>query len=278
MVSVPPEPESRPMSFLAAAGWTVVVVLLYTFALSIAEAMHEGALADLVTRTTCGALAYSVVLFVILRVHEPEGSIRSVLALRPPPILAIPLALVVGGGLAGPGAWLDSMLLRRFPYSEQEQLALERVYGAATEGTSTTRVTLVVTMVLISPILDELFFRGALFTPLQKGRRLEPVVMATAAYETLVSTPHPREMLSFFALALALSWMRGLTRSVFPSIVARIAFLATRFVPAALGRELPALSGTALVGSLGAALVSFVALVLVSRRVAAVTEPRAEDG
>ena len=266
MDSTPPKAEARPMSFLAAAGWTLVVVLLYTFALSIAEELRAGAIKDVITRTTCGALAYSVTLFVILRVHEPEGSIREVLAFRWPPILTLPLAIVVGAGLAAPASWLDERLLSRFPYSPEEQEALETVYGAATYDTSVKRFGLVITMVVLMPILDELFFRGALFTPLRKGRRLEPVVIATAAYETLVSSPHAREMISFFALALALSWMRGLSGSILPSILARMAFHAPRFVPLALARELPPLSKGMLASSLGAALVSFAALVFVCRR------------
>lgn len=266
MESSPPDADPRPMSFLAAAGWTLVVVLLYTFALSVAESLRAGAVSDLVTRTTCGALAYSVTLFVILRVHDPEGSIRRILALRPPPILAVPLALVVGAGLAGPAVWLDKLLLARFPYSSQEEEALVKVYGAATFDTSPKRIALVVTMVVLSPVLDELFFRGALFTPLRKGRRLEQVVLATAAYETLVSSPHPREMLSFLALALALSWMRGLTGSIFPSIVARIAFFAPRFVPIALGRELPPMSRGMLAGSLAAAVLALAGIAALGRR------------
>ncbi len=266
------------MSFLAAAGWTLVVVLLYTFALSVAESLRAGAVSDLVTRTTCGALAYSLTLFVILRVHEPDGSIRQVLALRPPPLVAVPLALVVGGGLAAPAAWLDKVLLARFPYSEQEQELLTKVYGAATFDTGPKRFALVLTMVVLSPIIDEMFFRGALFTPLRKGRRLEPVVLATAAYETLVSTPHPREMLSFLAVVLALAWMRGLTGSIFPSILARIAFFAPRFVPIAIGSELPTLSRGMLAGSLGAALLSLAALAAVSRRDARALDARATDG
>lgn len=266
------------MSFLAAAGWTLVVVLFYSFAISIAESLREGAMSDVITRTTCGALAYSLALFVILRVHDPEGSIRRVLALRTPPLASVPLALVIGAGLAAPAAWLDKLLLARFPYSDEEQMVLDKVYGAATFDTDAKRAALVVTMVLVSPILDELFFRGALFTPLKRGRKLEPVVLATAAYETLVTSPHPREILSFFAVALALSWIRGLTGSVVPSMLARIAFFAPRFVPTALGRDLPPISKGALAGSLGAALLALAALAWVSRRSPRATDARAFDG
>ena len=83
----------------------------------------------------------------------------------------------------------------------------------------------------------------------------------------LPSRPHPAgAILAALALALALSGMRGLSRSILPSIRARMAFHAPRFVPLALARELPPMSKGMIAGSLGAALVSFAALVFVCRR------------
>src|SRR5687767_13703675 len=111
MDSVPPPSEEgrdRPLSFLAAAGWTLLSFLLVMIAMGVTESAHPGAFYDLVTRTLCFALSYSLVLFAILRVHEPETSIRQVLALRSPSPVATFLAVLVGAGLALPGAWLDS--------------------------------------------------------------------------------------------------------------------------------------------------------------------------
>lgn len=253
------------MSFLAAAGWTLAAVLLYALGLSIAEGMRAGAISDVVTRATCGALAYSLTLFIILRIHEPEGSIRKVLALKMPPVLTIPLALIAGAGLAGPAAWLDEVLLRRFPYSDQEKELMEKLIGASTYETTPKRIAMVLVMVFVMPLLDELFFRGALFSPLRKRARLEPVVIATAAYETLSSSAHVRDMISLFALSLALSWIRGLSGSSIPSILARVAFFAPHFAPKALGKELPPLSKGMLAGSLGAAVLSLLMIAMLSR-------------
>lgn len=254
------------MTFLAAAGWTLAVVFLYWFALSAAESIRPGALGDLVTRTTCGALAYSLALLLILRVHEPEGSIRRILAVRPPALLALPLAVVVGGGLSAPVAWLDDVLLARFPPTPEEQETIEKVYGVATYDTTGKRIALVVTVILVMPILDELFFRGALFTPLRRAHRLGPVILATAAYETLVSTAHAREMLGFCVLALVVSSVRGVSGSVLPSILARISFYAPRFLPLALGRSIVPASKALLVSSLAASAAALALLALVSRR------------
>lgn len=253
------------MSFLAAAGWTLAAVLLYALGLSIAEALRAGATNDVVTHAAGRALGYSLTLFIILRIHEPEGSIRQVLALKMPSLLTIPLAIIAGLGLAGPSEWLDKILLARFPYSDQEKETLEKLLGATSHDTTPKRVAMIVVMVFVIPIVDELFFRGALFTPLRKRARLEPVVMAVAAYETLSSSPHLRDMLSLFALSLILSWIRGLSGSSIPSILARIAFFAPQLLPIAIGKELPPLSKSMLAGSLGAAVVSLAMIAMLSR-------------
>jgi membrane protease YdiL (CAAX protease family) len=253
------------MSFLAAAGWTLVAVLFFYFTLSVADSLRAGAQKDVVTQATCCALAYSLTLFVILRVHEPEGSIRNVLALKMPPLLTIPLAVIAGAGLAAPAAWLNQVMLARFPYSDAEKEQLETFVGGSSYDTTPKKIALVVVMVFLMPLLDELFFRGALFTPLRKRARLEPVIMATAAYETLSSSSHVRVMFSLLALSLALSWIRGMSGSSIPAILARMAFFAPQFVSTAMGKDLPPLSKGMLAGSAGAAVASLAMIGLLSR-------------
>ena len=276
--SPPPSEEGRdrPLSFLAAAGWTLLAVLLVVIAVGISESAHPGALYDLVTRTTCGAVAYSLVLFAILRVHEPETSIRQVLALRAPSPLAAILAILVGLSLALPGEWLDSTLASRYPPSKEEVETLERVLSVSTTGK---RITIVATLVVLMPVLDELFFRGALFTPLKRTRRLETVVLATAAYETLANFS-AREVLSFFAMSLAFAWIRGLTGSVVPGVLARVAFYGVHYVPLAVGRELPKYmtSKTVLASSALVALLALAGIAALSRRDPRTLDARLDDG
>jgi CAAX protease family protein len=276
MDSVPPPSEQaeRPLSFLAAAGWTLLAIILFTLIISFTETVHPGALFDLVSRTAGFALAYSVVFFAILRVHEPETSIRHVLALRAPSALATILAVIVGAALALPGAWLDALFSSRYPPSPDETQTLERLLSVATSGS---RVKLIATVVVLGPIFDELFFRGALFTPLKRTRRVESVVIATAAYETLANF-NVRELLSFFAATLAFSWIRGLTGSVIPGILARIAFYGVHFVPIALGRELPTPGRGILAASTGIAMAALVGVAALSRRDPRALDARLEDG
>ena len=212
-------------------------------------------------------------LFGILRVHEPEGSIRHVLALRRPSVLALLLALAIGAAMSLPSEWIDQALDARFPRPLQEQEGLDRLLSVATVGK---RVTLVLMLVVCQPVLDELFFRGAIFTPLRRTHRAETVVLATAAFETLGSLS-PRAMISMLASTLVFSWIRGATCSIFPSIVARGAFFGLGVVPMAFGRESPAPTRSLLVASGAVAVLGLVGIFMLSRRNARLLDARVED-
>ncbi len=262
------------MTFAVAAIWTLVALFLDLFLLGVTEAGREGAFYDLVSRTGCQALAWSLALFGILRVHEPEASIRHVLGFRRSPALVVVLALALGAALSLPSEWLDNALDARFPRPAQEQEALERLLSVATVGK---RVTLLVTLVLVQPFLDELFFRGALFTPLRRAHRVATVILASAAFETLASLS-PRAMISLLAATLVFAWLRGTTGSVVPSIVARMAYYGVAVVPMALGREPPKPTRLLLLVSGGVGLLAFGLLAWFGRRDPRLADARLEDG
>jgi len=274
--SVPPstEPKDRPLSFASAAVWTIVALFLDLFFVGLTEAGREGAFFDLVSRTACEALGYSIVFFGILRLHEPNTSIRHVLALRAPSVIALLLALAIGAALSLPSEWLDQALDARFPRPPEEKETLDRILSVATLGK---RVTLVSTLVILQPAFDELFFRGVLFTPLRRTHRVETVVVATAAFETLGSLS-PRAMISLLAATLVFAWMRGATGSIFPSMLARMAYYGVAVVPMALGREPPKPTKLLLAVSSGVAVAGLLGLLLLSRRSARMSDARLEDG
>ncbi len=250
------------------------MVFVLALVVGLTDAGREGARLDIVSQTGCAAVAYSVVFFGVLRVHEPETSIRHVLALRRPSVIAVILAIAIGVGMSLPSEWLEQATIARLPRSPQEQEALDAIYSISTTGR---RVALVATIVVAQPILDELFFRGALFTPLRRTHRAEAVIVATAAFETLVQFS-PRMMISLFAASLIFSWIRGATGSIFPSILARMAFYGISVVPLALGHDAPRPTRTLLVGSAALSLVGLFGLSFLSRRSSRLLEARLEDG
>lgn len=205
--------------------------------------------------------------------HEPESSIRRVLALRRPPAILVLLAAVVGAGLAPGAMWLDGLSSRRFPPSPEETEAFRRIFDTPTMGK---KVALVLAVVVVMPVFDELFFRGALFTPLKKGRRAETVVLATAAYDTLLAGASPRELASMLAATLVIAWIRAISGSVFPSIAARVAFFAVQVLPLVLlgDDKLPA---TLAIAGLALAAASLAGIAAIGKRSARVLDARRQD-
>ncbi|MBS2012088.1 MAG: CPBP family intramembrane metalloprotease [Deltaproteobacteria bacterium] len=276
MDSFPPddEPRERPLTFVAAALWTLLVVLLLGVATWTLEAVHPGARYDLVTFTACKLLAYSVVFFAILRIHAPEASIRQVLAVRRPPISLAVLGAVVGAGLSPIAQWVSARATERFPPSPEDAQALDRMFGTESSGK---KIALVLSLVVLTPIFDELFFRGALYTPLKRGRRAEAVVLATAAYDVLMAAPPPPQLLWLLPTLLAFAWMRAVTGSVLPALFARIAFFGVEVVPMVLRGESKVSLGIA-AGGAAASVVALAAIAAIGRRSARVLDARLEDG
>ena len=269
-----PEAQGRPLSFLAAAFWTLFVAVLLSVLVATITAVREGAFVDVITFATCKLLASLVVFFVLLRVHEPESSIRHVLALRRPPAVMIFLGALVGCGLSPVSMWLDNVFAKRFPSSQAELDVYERLLDAPTVGR---KIALVLALVVVMPVCDELFFRGAIFTPLKRGRRAESVILATAAYDALLVGSNAREIASILVAALAVSWMRAVSGGVFPSIAARVTFFGVQVVPLVISRE-PKITGTvALVGA-GLATLSLAAFAAVGKRSTRARDARTADG
>jgi CAAX protease family protein len=271
-----PERTDRPLSFLAAAGWTLLFAILWAVEAEILEAVHPGAKGDLVTFTVSRLLAVSVVLFLILRVHEPETPVRQVLALRRPPVLFTGLAVLAGVGLAIPASFVDDVFLRRYPRTPEELELLDQL-GAA--GTPVKYAFLVLASVLVLPAIEEVFFHGALFTPLKRGRRADWVVLATSAYAAITFADQ-RTVASFLGLFLVVGAIRALGGSLWPALAARIAFSAASSLPDLLGRPEAHLASTredVLTGLLVTA-AAMSALVVVARRDARAEQLRLLDG
>jgi hypothetical protein len=269
--SVPPESSERRLSFLGAAGWTLLVAILFGGTLEGLDALHPGAFGDLVTVSTVKVLAHSIVLFAMLRVHEPDGSVRQVLALRRPAIVVLVLAVVLGVALAIPATWLDQVIDQKFPPTPKEAEAIEHLLA-----TPAKRWILVASFAFVMPVCDDLLFRGALFTLLKRGARLDTVVFATAAFNALLSIDW-RTFPSVFVVLLAASWLRAMTASVLTSIVARVAFFAVLSAPTALGRDGPPTSRAVLAVALLVSVLALAAIGAVSRRDPRTLDARLED-
>lgn len=226
-----PAPPRR-MSFTGGAGWSAGVVLLLMFVLSATEALREGASDDVVNLAGCFAFVHFALIFILVRLYRPDDRLRDALGLRGTNPLHVLLAGVFGAALYPLRAALDERFASAFPIDEKTQESIDRLFDAPTTGT---KLALFFAVGVVIPLSEELFFRGALFGALVRGRadvarRLPLVVLASAGYFALAQGDF-RGLASSLLLGLAVGWLRARGGSSFLAIVAHVSHLAVPLGP-----------------------------------------------
>jgi membrane protease YdiL (CAAX protease family) len=208
----------RPISAYGALFWTIVVLTVEHVSVELTEAARGAPLTDIVSLATCKVLATSIVAFAIVRSHARDSSLRLALGASPPALHHVLLAAVAGAGMSPVLAALDDRILARFPYDDPDMLAnVEKLVSSAP------RVALVIGMFVVIPVTSEVFFRGLLFGGLNGSEKARQAIVVTALLFAL-SSLDLRALPSTFVLGLVLGWLRAKSGSVFPAIVAIVAF------------------------------------------------------
>lgn len=223
--------ERRPFAFLLAAGYTVALVLTMGLALALTQAIRPASDRDLVTIAGCYTLAHFAVLFVAIRVHEPESSLRSVMGLRKVSVIPALAAVALGAGSYPALARVDDFFSSRFPTDDKSEEVLNALMATPTIGA---RVVLVLVFCVALPASGEVFFRGFVYGSLRRGRDAGLAAAATTAFFVL-SRFDFRAMGSLLALGAALAFVRTRTGSALASFLTHAAFYAIPLRPLARG-------------------------------------------
>ncbi len=237
---MPANKNSRPIApfTLGAAGvWVTVLWFLQHVCFDATEAARPGATNDIVSVTACIVLATSIAVFGVVRVHAPDGSLREILGLESPGPLAVVLAALAGAGLTPVLSTVDQLIAQRWPYDDPD--AVENVQALLS---SSTRVVLFACVFVVIPLVQEVFFRGALFGELRRG--LEEAegasVGASIAGTALLFAAFQldwRSMPTALVLGLALGWMRARTGGLVAPVVGHLAFCAVEGIPILRGAD-----------------------------------------
>lgn len=267
-------PERRPMTFISAAMWTLLVVLLFGLGVAMSESARSGAIVDPVTLTAARLLAISIAVFGIARLHEPLLSLSELVALRRPSVALSALAALFGAAASPPAMWIEAELTRRVPPPPSELQLLERLLAVDTLGR---RITLLVAFAILVPICEELFVRGALFTTLKRGRAAQVVVAATALFDVLGGLD-PRALFPMLAFAVCCGWVRAQSGSVVPGAIARVAFFTVQVAPLAIRGHDVVVRGVYALAGLGVASLTFLAILALGRGDPRAIASREADG
>lgn len=263
------------MSALGAAGWTLGATVLFLWLFGITVSLRPAAAKDIVNAFGCQALAYLVILFLILRFHAAEVSIRALIGLRRTALAAYPAALVLGAAISLPTNLIYAKTLERWPRADDGG----GIAQAFAEGTLTQRVVMGLVLVLLGPLIEEVFFRGALFRPLRvrhgalAAGALSGVYFGLAHVEWQLQIP-------IALVGLSLAAVRHVTGALGPAVALHLAFNGVGLAQMALAPRLDVLDAPPAPLWMGATLVAVGALVVVVRvlgRSAACREARQRD-
>lgn len=220
----PPSPseqlpeEPPPMTVLAALAWSFGV----TFALYLLHAllmmMKPGSGDDVVRDGFCQVVAYLGGLFLILRVHAPEASIRDFIGLRRTHLAFYPVGLLLGMALWLPADLILTLIEKRWPLPAGGRVA-EQIAHASTPR----KVAMIATMALAGPIVEEVIFRGAIFRALRKNYAPIVVIAVTAGLFAMVHGAF-QIFVPIMIIGLTLGLLRSESGSLVPGVLLHAGF------------------------------------------------------
>jgi hypothetical protein len=271
-------PQERPMTIPLAVLWAVLASSGMLLLLSVTESLRPGAAIDLVNIQGCMAIAFLTSIFLMGRVHASQRTLSDFLGIRPTNPLLHLLAGAVGAALTIPAELVHRAIERRWP-TPPEQL-LDQI-AAFRMDSQLRRVLIPLVVVAIGPLIEELFFRGALHRGL---RRLHPDAMVLPVVAVLFSAAHldVRAMLPLFALGLFLGLLRTVSGSLLPPLIAHMSFNAVGIFELLRSGQTPEVDTSPLpvaliVFGLSASSLLTAAFVYVARRSTRAARARQED-
>jgi membrane protease YdiL (CAAX protease family) len=216
---------ARPLGPMAAAGWSAVFLVTFVLAVSVVASLKEGSDHDGVTLALLYTASGLLTLLFLAWVHAPEAELARLLGARPVRPSSALLSSLMGAAAASPLLALEDLLTRR---AVDPQRAAEYARELAATG-RTERILGVVAMVLVAPIADELFFRGALFTGVARsasGRRsgLAAALVTTWAFALVSSAGDLRFLPLHLSVGGMLAHARLSTGSVLGALGAQLAY------------------------------------------------------
>lgn len=224
-MSEAPRP-ARPLTIPLAVVWFVVVIMASVLTLTVTSGLKESASSDIVNAVASQALAYVASVALILRIHAPDRTLADAIGLRPTHWAYYLIAALLGASLQVPADWAEYLVTRVWPIPAAD---LEAQLQMLQMSTPLQRVMVPFVTVCVGPVVEELFFRGALQSGLRKHHASWTVVLLVAA---LFAAAHvtPQLLPAYLLTGLVLSGLRALSGSLMPSLIAHMFFNAVAII------------------------------------------------
>lgn len=185
------------------------------------------------------------------------------------------ISVVLGVALYAPAELVASLIEKRWPLPKE---LVEAHVARLTPRNFVHGTALAIMVALAGPFVEELFFRGALYTGLRAKNRTFAAAGTSAALFTL-SHPEPRTWPPILALAVVITYLRVAGGSLWPGLLLHAGFNGTAVAMSFLSGGSPEYHSDGQFIAVSAA-VAFVLLVLavsISRRSESAARARAID-
>lgn len=266
-----------PLTNVLAFGWTLAAAFFLTSLHAASILLRPSAATDIVNLGAIEALVFVASTFVLLQFHARDMPLRQALGLRPThPALSV-LGVIVGVALQYPADSIEVLVERVWPTPVEELAARAALLRPSTPAGL---VVVLVVVACVVPFVEEMFFRGALYGGLRRSHALSGATAITAACFVVGHLDY-RKWPALAVVAAAMTYLRAVSGSLFPSLATHVAFNALSVLSiAAWGVDPAAPTKIALLPTVCGWIVT-VALIFavryVSLRAGAARRGRAED-
>lgn len=225
----------RSLSHGVALAWALGASLALAQLLRLTIALRPSAATDIVNLGAVEAAVFLFGTFAILRLHAPARPARAALGLRyTHPGLAV-LGLALGLALQLPSESIRQLVEARFPTPETELVSQSLLLS----GSTPLRAALVLMVAAcVGPLVEELFFRGAIFGALRRSHPAAPAA-ATTALAFVFGHLEWRNWLPLLLVAAVLSYLRVASGSLLPCLALHVGFNAASLIALFAGVATP---------------------------------------
>lgn len=220
-----------PISYVLAFGWTLAAAFVMMSLHAVSISFRASAATDIVNLGAIEALVFVGGTFVLLQFHARDMPLQKALGFRPTHPALFVLGIAVGIALHYPAESVDALVQRVLPTPVEDVAARVALLRPATLGGL---VVVIGVVACVAPLVEEMFFRGALYGGLRRSNALLGTCIVSSACFVVGHLDY-RTWPALTIVAVSMTYLRAVSGSLFPSLATHVAFNAFSVVAIAVG-------------------------------------------
>ena len=207
------------MSYPLALAWAIGVATALKLTVIAIAKLRPAAATDIVNLGACEVLIFTLGIAAVVRLHGTKSTSHTLAIRSTSPALSL-LGLALGFAVHVPAESIRALMERLAP-TPSDVLAAR---AALLSADSPARVALVLYVVACSgPLVEELFFRGALYTTLRRQHAVMGAAVTTAIAFVFGHLDY-RMWMPLLVVSAVLTYLRVASGSLLPSLALHVGF------------------------------------------------------